>query len=132
MYVHEVDYFFSAQKLKIQYELNDETVWHALDTVQLQAILINPYAYPINFNFPYFSMTCHTMFVKSGNDMTVSPATIEPPIDQLLPGQRLPVNIKFEVPDICTRKYKFALTLKAGLHQEAFSSGVSPVMVLEK
>lgn len=132
MYVHEVDHFFSAQKLHIQYELNDETVWHALDTVSLQAQLINPYTYPIDFNFPYFPIACHTMFVKSGNDMTVSPAIIEPPINQLLPGQRIPVNIKFEVPDICTRKYKFALTLKAGLHQEAFSSSVTPVMVLEK
>jgi len=132
MYLHPIDHFFSAQKLFLDYQLEKTAVMQAGDTMQLKATLINPYPYTIDFNVPYFTIACYTMFVKSGNDMTVSPATIEPPIDKLLPGQRIPVNIKFEVPDICTRKYKFALTLKAGLHQEAFSSGVSPVIVLEK
>lgn len=132
LYLHPVNAFFSAQKLLLEYHGTDHAVWHALDSISLKATLINPYPYLIDFHIPYFDIKCFTMFVKSGNDMTVSPATLDPPIDKLLPGQRVPVTVKFEVPDICTRKYNFALTLKAGVLQEAYSSSVTPVIVLER
>jgi hypothetical protein len=132
IYLNRASSFFAVQKLEIDYHLEPLTVMQAGDTVTLTAEIYNPYPYPIDFNVPYFPVTFHVMFVKSGNDMTVAPATINPAIAKLSSGERRTVDVTFEVPDICSRKYKFAITLGAGVQQEAFNSAITTVFVLEK
>lgn len=132
VYLHRTDHFFAVQKLQIHYTLEPEAVWHAGDTLRLRAELYNPYPYDIPFDVPYFPVEFHTMFVKSGNDMTITPATISPAIQVIRSGERIPLTLSFEVPDICTRRYKFGITLQAGMNQEAFNSLITPVIVLEK
>ena len=132
VYLHRTEHFFAVQKLQITYELASGTRMRAGDTLHLKAELYNPYPYAIPFDVPYFPVTFHTMFVKSGNDMTVSSAWTTPVVRLLKPGERIPLTISFEVPDICTRTYNFGITLQAGINQEAFNSLITNVKVLEK
>jgi len=132
IYLNRSSHFFAVQKIEIDYSLDPSTVMQAGDTVTLDAEIYNPYPYEIDFHVPYFPVTFNVMFVKSGNDMTVSPAFASPPIDALAPGDRRKINVTFEVPDLCTRKYKFAITLQAGVQQEAFNSRITPIFVREK
>lgn len=132
VYLHRTEHFFAVQKLQIRYTMEPGMVMHAGDTLHLQAELYNPYPYAIPFDVPYFPVEFHTMFVKSGNDMTITPATTSPGIKVIRAGERIPFTLSFEVPDICTRHYKFGITLQAGMNQEAFNSLITPVLVLEK
>ncbi|HEY3386468.1 MAG TPA: glycosyltransferase family 39 protein [Saprospiraceae bacterium] len=132
IYLNRSSHFFAVQKLEIEYALDPLTVMQAGDTVTLDAEIYNPYPYKIDFHVPYFPVTFNVMFVKSGNDMTVAPATVSPAIDALAPGEKRKIAVTFEVPDICTRKYKFAITLQAGVQQEAFNSKITPIFLLEK
>jgi hypothetical protein len=132
VYLHRSAHFFAVQKLKINYSLAPLSVMQAGDSITLDAEIYNPYPYEIGFHEPYFPVTFNVMFVKSGNDMTVVPAIVFPLIDSLAPGEKRNISVTFEVPDICSRKYKFALTLQAGIQQEAFNSPVTLIYVNEK
>ena len=132
IYLNRTASFFAVQKLEVEYALEPLTVMQARDTMTLKAEIYNPYPYAIDFHVPYFPVTFFVMFVKSGNDMTVAPATIQPSIEKLAPGERRKIDVIFEVPDICSRKYKFAITLQAGVQQEAFNSAITTVFVMEK
>jgi hypothetical protein len=132
VYLHRTNQFFAVQKIHLRYDMIPLTTMKTGDTITLRAELHNPYPYPIHFNNAEFPVTFNYMFVKSGNDMTVSPVQVSPFPVFLSPGETMPINITFEVPDICPRKYKFGINLQAGILQEAFNSLLTPVCVIEK
>ncbi len=128
-YLHKTSAFFAVQKLKIQYDLFPMSVLKVGDTITLNIVLFNPYPYRIPLQDPVFPVIYNTTFIKSGNDMTITPGKVTPALAEIKPGESIRMKFTFEVPDICPRIYTFGIVLQAGIIQEAYNSAFIPVRV---
>ncbi|HSF88959.1 MAG TPA: glycosyltransferase family 39 protein [Saprospiraceae bacterium] len=131
VYLHYTDHFFAVQQIQVKYDLQPSVKMKPGEVITLKAEIFNPYAYPIDFNDTGFPVTVNALFLKDQKNITITPVVVTPALTELSPHQKQSLDIVVEVPDLCPGKYKFGISLKAGIIEEAFNSIPTSVLIVE-
>lgn len=130
VFLLEVDSFFTTQRV----EISTDQKLHEFktgDLISLQASVYNPYSKGIPFKDPVSPVSFLAYFSQNGKELAAVPMSVAYPLNVLSAGQRIPIDLQFEVPVLPPGKYNFGITLKAGSFPKTFNSKFQKIQVIE-
>jgi hypothetical protein len=130
VFLLEVDSFFTTQRVDIS---TDQKLhkFKAGDLVSLQASVYNPYPKGIPFKDPVSPVSFLAYFSQNDKELAAVPMLVAQPLNVLNPGQRIPIDLQFEVPVLPPGKYNFGITLKAGSFPKTFNNDFQTIEVIQ-
>lgn len=130
VFLLEVDSFFTTQRVEISTDQELRELKTG-DHISLQASVYNPYPKGIPFKDPVSPVSFLAYFSQNGKELAAVPMSTAQDLNLLNAGQRIPIDLQFEVPVLPPGKYNFGITLKAGSFPKTFNNDFQTIEVIQ-
>jgi len=127
-FIYILDSLVSVRKIKIEFTIQEKTIFSPHQLVNVPIKIYNPYPYQVNFNDPKSPINFSVVFIGWKNKLTV-PVKVDPIITSIHPGESIQTVLSFEVPDLPQANYKFGISLTCGIFPEAFNSIMQEISI---
>lgn len=128
-FIYPVDNFITVRKIQISYNLAPGTSMKPGDSITLDATLLNPYPFNIDFRNDHLPITFQASFLQHGKLKKFAHAIPFPDMTTVKAQETQNVRLTFQVPEIPQGKYFFGIVLKTGVIDGTFNSNFIPVNI---